>query len=288
MIPLVEWSYLHAHLIWIYDGVVEPEGRRGTADAPYLTAWLLRAGKVELKVNNKRYAAKAGEWIFPPPGLVWRNFSEDARILSVRFRVSWPGGEDLFASGQGVSLVAAEHPELERAARALAVFVKRRFSRPDIHLLNAPATLATHLRLQALFARWLDVSINALALTGLVPSRMGHIDGRVLRAVQLIERHNLATPFSERAVAGELSLSVSQLNRLFVRQYGVSMHGFFERRRCEYAVAALQGSARSVKEVAFELGFSSLAHFSGWARKRLGHSPRAIRSLRERNGKINI
>lgn len=278
-IPLAEWAYLHAHLIWIYDGPVDPEGRSGSVAAPHLTAWLLRAGSVELRVANRRFNVREGEWIFPPAGQVWRSFSEDARILSVRFRASWPGGEELFSDGLGVRLAAAEYPELERAARPLAAFVRHEFPHPDTHLLNTLATLSTHLHLQALFARWLDVCVSVLTRAGLVPSRMGHIDSRVLRAAQLIERHNLVTPFLEGDLARQLGLSVSQLNRLFARQFGVSSRGYFERRRREYALAALQGSARSIKEVAFELGFSSLPHFSAWSKQRLGRSPRAMRDL---------
>jgi AraC-like DNA-binding protein len=238
---------------------------------------LLRAGTVELRVRNIKLKARAGEWLFPPPGKVWRQFSEDARIISVRYRASWPSGEELFSDGLGVSLPAEDYPELERTARPLAAFVKRQFPNPDVHLLTAPATLDTHLRLQKLFAAWLDASVRALSRAGLVPARMGRIDARLLRAVQLLERHNLATPFAERALAGDIGLSVSQLNRLFLHQFGISSHGYYERRRRQYAIAALRGSARTVKEVAYELGFSSLPHFSAWAKRQLGHAPRVYR-----------
>lgn len=277
-IPLAEWAHLHAHLIWIYDGPVNPTGRTGQREAPHLTAWLLRAGEVELRVRNIKLRARAGEWLFPPAGKVWRRFSEDARLLSVRYRASWPSGEELFSDGLGVSLPAKEYPELERTAKPLAAFVKKQFPNPDVNLLSAPATLEAHLRLQKLFAAWLDASVSALGRAGLVPARMGHIDARLLRAVQLVERHNLATPFAERALADGIGLSVSQLNRLFHHQFGVSSHGYYERRRREYAIAALRGSSRTVKEVAYELGFSSLPHFSAWARRKLGQAPRDFRS----------
>jgi AraC-like DNA-binding protein len=277
-IPLAEWAHLHAHLIWIYDGPVDPTGRTGQREAPHLTAWLLRAGEVELRVRHIRIKAHAGQWVFPPPGIVWRRFSEDARIISVRYRASWPSGEELFSDGLGVSLQADDYPELERTARPLAVFVKRQFPNPDMHLLNAPATLEVHLRLQKLFASWLDASVRALSQAGLVPARMGHIDARLLRAVQFVERHILSTPFAERNLAAKIGLSVSQLNRLFLHQFGVSSHGYYERRRREYAIAALRGSSRTVKEVAYELGFSSLPHFSSWAKRQLGEAPRVYRT----------
>jgi AraC-like DNA-binding protein len=276
-IPLGEWAHLHAYLIWIYDGRVDAGGRSGTMIASHMTAWLLRSGGVDVRAGDQRFTARAGEWLFHPPGQVWRRFSKDARLLSVRFRANWPSGEELFSDRVGMRLNAAGNPELERTAQRLAKCVKREFPRPDTHLLDAPATLATHLRLQVLFATWLEASVGALTRAGFVPARMGHIDPRLLQAVQIVERHSLANRFSELSLAAEIGMSVSQLNRLFFRQFHVSSRGYFERRRQEHAVAALQSSARTVKEIAYQLGFSSLPHFSAWAKKHLGSSPRAYR-----------
>lgn len=277
-IPLEEWANLHAYLIWIYDGPVNPIGRIGDNEAPHLTAWLMRTGSVELRAGDVELIARSGEWLFPPPGQVWRRFSEDARILSVRYRASWPSGEDLFSDGLGVSLKAKDFPQLERAAKPLANFVKRRFPNPDIHLLGAPASLGTFLRLRKLFAAWLEASVDALTGAGLIPARMGHIDERLLAAVMLVEKHRLSIPFNTPEIAIKVGLSASQLNRLFQLQFGVSSHGYYERRRREAAIAALRSSSRTVKEIAYELGFSSLPHFSSWTRRQLGYSPRHLRT----------
>lgn len=276
-IPLMDWAHLHAHLIWIYEGPVTPLYRTGQRAAPYLTAWLMRAGTVEVRVRDMRFKAGAGEWLFPPPGKVWRQFSDDARIISVRYRASWPSGEELFSEGLGVRLKAKDHPELEKTAKPLAAFVRREFPDPGVNLLSTPATLENHLRLQKLFAAWLDASVRALSKAGVVPTRMGHIDARLLRAVQIIEKHTLSSPFAERAVAAQVGLSVCQLNRLFLHQFGVSSRGYYEHRRKEHATAALRSSSRAIKEIAYELGFSSLPHFSAWAKRSFGVAPREYR-----------
>jgi AraC-like DNA-binding protein len=57
---------------------------------------------------------------------------------------------------------------------------------------------------------------------------------------------------------------------LFVRQLGLSALGYFERRRFQHAIALLESSPPTVKELAFELGCSSLPHFSAWFRRRQG------------------
>lgn len=277
-LPFTEWTNLHAYLVWIYDGEIEPQWRKGVIESPHLTAWLIRRGHVTAEAHNRKFTAVAGQWFFPPSTeALRREFSEDARILSVRFCARWPTGEQLFDKGLGITCEASQHPQLERAARPLAQFAALTFPKGYRLLMEQPATLAQHLRLQALFARWLDAAVCALEESGLTPSRMGRIDTRLLNAVRLIERQTLATIIPERQLAGEVGLSVSQLARLFIRQFGVTPHAYAEQRRYEHALAALRSSPQSIKEIAFELGFSSLPHFSGWFRRRNGNSPRHVR-----------
>lgn len=277
-LPFTEWANLHAHLIWIYDGAVESRWRKGVVESPHLTAWLVRKGHVKVRVDGRTLSACAGQWIFPPASSrLWREFSDDALILSVRYRASWPTGEDLFGEGLGIVFEADEHPEIERAARPLARFAAANFPRGYRYLMEEPATLTQHLRLQVLFARWLDVSVEALIAQGLTPSHMGRIDTRLLKAVRLIDRQGLATTISERELAKEVGLSISQLARLFRRQFGVSARTYGEKQRHEHARAALQSSPQTIKEIAFQLGFSSLPHFSAWFRRKHGMSPRALR-----------
>ncbi len=281
-IPFTEWANLHSHLIWIYEGEVQPQWKHGVTTSAHMAAWLVLKGEVEVRIGDQAWKVSAGQWLFPPSGDLWRNFSDDARIISVRFRASWPTGEPLFREGLGVMFPSSECPELERAARALSRFVGARFPKVFSFLVDEPTTLAEHLRLQALFARWFDVAVSALTERGLVPSRMGRIDPRLLKAVSLVEQRGVAAPLAERELAREIGLSVSQFARLFARQFGASPHSYFERRRHEQAVATLQSSPYTVKEIAFQLGFSSLPHFSAWFRRHQGVSPREFRASRTR------
>jgi AraC-like DNA-binding protein len=276
-VPLAEWAGLHAHLIWVYDGPVSVQGRRGKVSAFDLTAWLMRQGQVEVRLGANTWRAGAGEWLFPPPGERWQDFSADARILSVRFRAKWPTGEDLLPANLGMRIPAARCPDLLRAAAPLARFVEGNFPNAETDLMQAPATLADYLRLQTLFSRWLETAITVLTGEGVVPAHMGKIDGRLLSAVRRLERQSLASPVSESTLARSVGLSVSQLNRLFLRQFGVSSRGYFDRRRHRHALAALEESSRGAKEIASDLGFSSAPHFSAWFRRKEGVPPRRFR-----------
>lgn len=279
-IPLADWASLHAHLMWIYDGPVDSHGH-GVTTAYDLTAWLLRRGSVEVRSGAQRWHARAGEWLFPPAGERWQSFSADARIVSVRFRAKWPTGEDFFKEGLGLKLAGGRHPQLLHTAQPLARFVSRHFPETTIDLMQVPASLEIYLRLQTLFSRWFETVVAVLTAQGVEPSRMGKIDPRLSRAVRSLDRRALSTPISETEVAVTANLSVSQLNRLFVRQFGTSSRGYFERRRHQHAMALLQQSSEGVKQIAYHLGFSSLPHFSAWFRRQQGMSPRMFRTASE-------
>ena len=275
-IPLAEWASLHTHLVWIYDGPVSPAGR-GAAFSVHHSAWLLRRGSVEVRQGQQTWRAEAGQWLFPPPGDRWHHFSDDARILSVRYRATWPTGEDFFQKGLGISVKAADHPKLLRAAAQLAKFVARNFPATTVDLMQSPAPFDIHFRLQTLFARWIEIVVATLTREGVVPSHMGRIDPRLLEAVRRLDHQPLAEPMAERKLATVVGLSVTQLNRLFYRQFGVSSRGYYENRRYHHAVDVLGNSPSAVKEIAYDLGFSSLPHFSAWFRRRHGLSPREFR-----------
>jgi AraC-like DNA-binding protein len=283
---LAEWAGLHAHLVWVYDGPVAFQGRQGKVSAFDLTAWLIRRGQVTVKLGEQTWRAGPNEWLFPPPGERWQDFSADARILSVRFRARWPTGEDLFPANLGIRIPAARCPDLLRAAAPLARFVQRHFPSTETDLMQAPATLADYLRLQTLFARWFETVIVVLTSEGLEPAHMGKIDDRLRLAVRQLDRQPLASPVNEAALARAVGLSVSQLNRLFLRQFGVSSRGYFDRRRHQHALTALEESTRAAKEIAISLGFSSLPHFSAWFRRKQGMPPRAFR-IGRRSGKVS-
>ena len=75
-------------------------------------------------------------------------------------------------------------------------------------------------------------------------------------------------------MAHRVGLSVSQLNRLFAHQMGISPRRYADSRRLEKGRQLLHLNRHSIKEVAAELGFSSLPHFSAWFRRMEGMSPR--------------
>ena len=105
----------------------------------------------------------------------------------------------------------------------------------------------------------------------------GSNDPRLASVFQVVDARSPSDPFPEASVCRASGLSIGRLNRLCVQAYGFTVHAYWERRRVQRARQALEVPAIRVKEVASELGFVQLSHFSAWFKRHAGASPRAYR-----------
>lgn len=274
---LEEWSSLHPQLFWIYRGDVHPLGRHVTTGDPRRIAWLMIEGSVDVKSRTGRWRAGPGEWMFPPGYGREQHFSPGARILSVSFRIDWPGGRSLYDPSPGYVAAAADFPRLERAATALWRTVERRFPDSSNHLFLESGTLDAHWEIGRLFLDWLRAYADAMARLGAPTWRPHAADGRLGRALLAIEQHPLHRPFRERDLAISSGVSVPHLHRLFGRHAGTTPRTRYEERRHQTATMLLAQTDRPLKAIAADLGFSSPAHFSRWFRAKSGCAPSAYR-----------
>jgi AraC-like DNA-binding protein len=79
------------------------------------------------------------------------------------------------------------------------------------------------------------------------------------------------------ALAGQAGVSVSKLKLLFHRVCGVPPFGYLRRVRMEKARELLIYSRMNVTEVALEVGYTSLSHFSKAFTAHYGMSPSQVR-----------
>lgn len=270
---LEEWSSLHPQLYWVYRGDVHPLGRRVTTGDPRLIAWLLLEGSVEVRARTGRWRAGRGEWMFPPSHGRTQHFSPGAQILSLSFRVDWPGGRSLYDTTAGRVARAADYPRLERTAVALCRAVERRFPDSSNRLFLESGTLDAHWEIGRLFLDWLRAHADAMARLGVPAWRPHAPDERLGRALLAIEQHPLHRPFRERDLAATAGVSVPHLHRLFARHAGATPRARYEERRHQTATMLLAQSDRPLKAIASDLGFSSPAHFSRWFRAKSGCAP---------------
>jgi AraC family transcriptional regulator of arabinose operon len=94
----------------------------------------------------------------------------------------------------------------------------------------------------------------------------------VRKVVELLDRH-LAQEHSLTVLAREARLSPSRLTHRFKEETGESVIGYLMKLRLRRAAQMLQLPERSVKEVAFSVGFRSPFYFSRQFRNHFNTSP---------------
>ena len=94
---------------------------------------------------------------------------------------------------------------------------------------------------------------------------------RLLRARDAMDRH-YADALDIEALAGAVHLSRAHFIRSFKDVFGETPHRYLQRRRIERAMTFLRETDRSVTEICFDVGFSSLGTFCRTFREIVGCS----------------
>jgi len=100
---------------------------------------------------------------------------------------------------------------------------------------------------------------------------------RLLRARDAMDRA-YAEPLDVRAVAAVAYISPAHFSRSFRDVFGETPHRYLQRRRVERSMFLLRETDRSVTDICFDVGFTSLGTFSRTFRKVVGETPSGYRS----------
>lgn len=273
-----EWINLRTNLSWIYEGGVLPSYQRGNFSPDHMGAWLVKRGTVLLRQEEKTVKAGTGEWLVPWPGFRYQEFSDDAEILSIRFRAAWPDNKPLFDRGLSIRFPARDFPRLERLAREILRSAGNIIPRDPVRLAQESVPFERYITVNMMFMRWLAQFYTALCSLGIKPARVGVHDERIIAALQRLDSFALSERLSESRLARETGLGESQFVRLFRQEMGETPKQYFDERRRNYCREMLIGSDVPVKEVAFSLGFKRLSDFSAWFKHHFGLSPRSFRN----------
>jgi AraC-like DNA-binding protein len=273
-LSLTELGHLKSEFIWAYETVLAQPIRSKRYQAPGQSAFLILKGNLEVTTDAGEVRVGPGDWCFPHQGPRLLRMEAGGAILNVRFRVYWPGGDPLFNSPVAEVIAASAAPKLEKQARALARAVGRALPGAKADLPWRKTDLLTYIRLQRTFDAWVYAYTEAMLRAGAVPSRLAKIDPRVLHVLSWLDELPLDHIVSEAELLAESRLSISQLNRLFTQQFSLTPIQYFETRKLTRAKTLIRSSPKSVKQVAYGLGFASLPAFSRWFRKKSGQSPR--------------
>ena len=106
------------------------------------------------------------------------------------------------------------------------------------------------------------------------------LNRRLLRARDAMDRA-YAEPLDVRAVAAVAHLSEAHFSRCFHACFGETPHRYLQRRRVERSMFLLRETDRSITEICFDVGFSSLGTFSRTFREIIGETPSSYRDRHE-------
>jgi AraC-like DNA-binding protein len=102
------------------------------------------------------------------------------------------------------------------------------------------------------------------------------LNRRLLRARDAMDRA-YAEPLDVRGVAAVAHISPAHFSRCFRSVFGETPHRYLQRRRVERSMFLLRETDRSVTDVCFDVGFTSLGTFSRTFREIVGETPSGYR-----------
>jgi len=102
------------------------------------------------------------------------------------------------------------------------------------------------------------------------------LNRRLLRARDAMDRA-YAEPLDVRAVAAVAHVSPAHFSRTFRGVFGETPHRYLQRRRVERSMFMLRETDRSVTDICFDVGFSSLGTFSRTFHGIVGETPSGYR-----------
>ncbi len=274
-----KWRGLDCRLLWAYEGPVPRagNGRQGVMNGYF--AWLLLEGEAEFSFyGREKGSLRAGEWGIPPPGATERfhRFSEGARLLSLYFRLEWPGGRHLHPLKRFVSFPAARYSGFTESARLLVELCRGHMDYPlnqDIVAMD----FAEHARTQEVFWRCLAAWSEALNAEGVPAVYPDALDERLIKMLEVLDGVEGHGPVPYEALEKASSLGRVQIDRLFKRHLGCTPKRIRENKAVEFCKRRLLSSRVSAKELSEEMGFSHPADFNAWFARLAGIPPQRFR-----------
>lgn len=280
-----DWGSIHADLAFIYEGEVADCFRDCAMPENFLGAWLILQGRCRLTQGPTLLEAGAGEWIILRRAAGWQYFTNDARILSIRFEAEWPDRKPFFDLGLSTKFPAARFPRLEESSRRLLDGVRRVTPKTTVDLRAEPVALAEFLEIRGGFLHWFTELCATLEAMDIHPSRTMLRDERIAKVLYNLSRLPLSARFREEELASSIGLQVGQFVRVFRREVGTTPKRFFDDRRRDACRRLLANTDMPIKEIALELGYMRLSDFSAWFSAHEGTSPRDYRRSFRESGK---
>lgn len=249
-----------------------------------LTVMLLLEGEVRVAINQTPCAMSARHgpvgylWLMAAPGTLVRHIRAGQRVRKVNVTVP-------LSALEGIRLPATLHDVLCMDSPRAGVMSWA----PTPHALRCAQEILSRRQgdgLQALEACIAGLSMLQQALRsaceataglqptrGLAPADRDMARARLIRArLQGDTGRTAATP---AALARELGMSESTLQRVFRAAYGTSIVAFQRQERLQRARAQLLAGSLTVGEAGYHAGYAKLSNFSSAFQRTFGYPPSA-------------
>ena len=243
------------------------------ARADYSLALLL-TGNIRGKVNDLETEIKSGAILLEPgatASIIGREIEFLTLTLASAFVLDCAVRTRLFREGASVAFRrnVLEHDErLAQLARSLADELSQEEAGQEIVIVALMEQLLVHL---------LRHHSNVRHAQELELSRVGLVDRRIRRAVELMHAH-LERDLPLEEIAAAAYLSPFHFARLFKKLTGASPHAYLATLRVARAQTLLAETDSSVSEISARVGYGSPSHFTKAFRQATGLTPRAFRA----------
>lgn len=270
-----DWNSVHPRLLSCYRDT--PATISGSFETMNFILWHLLEGEVEIASSESSLSASQGSWMVLVPGLGRRmqNFAPSSQIISLHFSVEvgparWNGPS---------AMVLANDPALMAATVELERFTYNKH--PKGVMSGGPVLTVSSFEeqieiQQKTWSFWKPFS-QQLAAAGITLRAPDTTHPVMAKSMALIESWPMATHWDRHEISRVVGVSASQLDRIWRETCGQTPFQYWSHRRLLYACRQLQRRERSVKEIAYELGFAHLPQFSNWFHRHQHTSPRTYR-----------
>lgn len=245
------------------------------ARAEYATLLLL-GGQAAYETSGSAGEIHAGGALLLDPGLKARATGQQAveylqLTLSPSYVLDCAVRTRLVGAGNTVTFhthIISDDARLSRLARDLADELMQEEPGQEVVVAALVEQLIVHL---------LRHHSNVRRSDEMELSRVGLVDRRIRRAVELMHAHlDRELPLEEIAAAAYLS--PFHFARLFKKLTGASPHAYLATLRVERAQMLLADTDLSIAEVSARVGYSSPSHFTKAFHQAKGLTPRAFRA----------
>lgn len=239
---------------------------------------IVESGKVGITFSGREHIVNEGNGILICPHVIHRmhSLADESRISSFIFSTDFISDFKGFFESANVPYVRFDRdksPEFATAQAKYLIEFAHNYS----------------------FGKTVVKGMLTILLSGIMPAYTGvefeRIGARssnfeICRQMLLYIDNNISQDLSLERISKALNIVPSYVSTVFSRNFNTSLNSYINKKRISVAKAMLQNTSKSITEIAFESGFSSIRSFNRRFKESEGLTPSEFRdSFMDTRGK---